>query len=56
MNDTLKKELQELISNEFINEPEDKQDMTPIMSQIYNWGINNITQKEMKKIIKRYKK
>ena len=56
MSKQLKKKLDDLISNEFINNPEDKQDMTPIMSQIYNWGINNITQKEMKRIIKLHKK
>ena len=56
MNDKLKKQLEELINNEFINNCEDKDDMTPIMREIYHWGFNNITQKEMKRIIKSFKK
>ena len=55
MNDTLKKELQELISNEFMNNCV-MEDMTPTMAEIFCWGINNITQKEMKRIIKLHKK
>jgi hypothetical protein len=55
MNDTLKKKLQELISNEFMNNCV-MEDMTPTMAEVFCWGINNITQKEMKKIIKRHKK
>ena len=56
MHDKLKKQLKELINNEFINHCEDKDDMTPIMREIYHWGFNNITQKEMKRIIKLRKK
>lgn len=55
MNDKLKKELQELIGNEFMNNCV-MDDMTPTMAEVYYWGINNITQKEMKRIIKLHKK
>ena len=34
----------------------DMEDMTPIMEEIYHWGYRNITQKEMKRIIKLRKK
>ena len=55
MNDKLKKKLQELIGNEFMNNCV-MEDMTPTMAEVYYWGINNITQKEMKRIIKQHKK
>ena len=56
MNDKLKKEIKNIISDNFINNPQEKDDMTPVMREIYHWGLNNITQKEMKRIIKLYKK
>ena len=55
MNDKLKKQLKELISNEIMSD-NIQEDMTPIMAEVYYWGLNNITQKEMKNIIKRLKK
>lgn len=55
MNDKLKKQLEELISNEIMSD-NIQEDMTPIMAEVYYWGLNNITQKEMKNIIKRHKK
>ena len=55
MNDKLKKQLKELISNEIMTDNV-IEDMTPIMSEIYTWGLNNISQKEMKRIIKLHKK
>ena len=55
MNDKLKKQLKELISNEIMTD-NIQEDMTPIMAEIYHWGLDNITQKEMKNIIKRHKK
>ena len=55
MNDKLKKQLLDLIGDDFQNR-EHLEDMTPIMSEIYNWGFANITQKEMKRIIKERKK
>ena len=55
MSKQLKKKLQELISNEFMNNCV-MEDMTPTMAEIFCWGINNITQKEMKRIIKLHKK
>ena len=55
MNDKLKKELSNLIGDDFMNNCE-MQDMTPIMSEIYHWGFANISQKEMKRIIKDRKK
>ncbi len=55
MNDKLKKQLKELISNEIMTD-NIIEDMTPIMSEIYTWGLNNISQKEIKRIIKSYKK
>ena len=55
MNDKLKKQLKELISDEIMTD-NILEDMTPIMSEIYTWGLNNISQKEMKRIIKSYKK
>jgi hypothetical protein len=51
MNDKLKKQLLDLIGDDFINNPEHKEDMTPIMREIYNWGLANINQKEIKRII-----
>jgi len=56
MNNKLKKQLKELISDEFVNYCENKEDMTPVMRAIYEWGFHNITQKEMKKIIQSHKK
>ena len=55
MNDKLKKELLDLIGDDFMNDAV-TEDMTPIMSEIYHWGFQNITQKEMKRIIKLKKK
>ena len=55
MNDTLKKELNKLISDDFMNNAI-MEDMTPIMSEVFAWGMRNITQKEMKRIIKLRKK
>ena len=55
MNDKLKKQLEELISNEIMSD-NIQEDMTPIMAEVYYWGLDNITQKEMKNIIKRHKK
>ena len=55
MSKQLKKKLQELISNEFMNNCV-MEDMTPTMAEIFCWGMRNITQKEMKRIIKLHKK
>jgi len=55
MNDKLKKQLEKLIGNEIMTNNV-IEDMTPIMSEIYTWGLNNMSQKEMKRIIKSYKK
>jgi hypothetical protein len=55
MNDTLKKELEKCISDDFMNNAI-MEDMTPIMSEVFAWGMRNITQKEMKRIIKLRKK
>jgi hypothetical protein len=54
-----KKELQkqyDKIVEENINSGDDpSMDMYPIMEDIYYWGLSNITQKELKKIIERNK-
>jgi len=50
----LQKELRNLIRNEDRNG--DLFDMTPLMSEIYHWGFRNISNKELKRIIKLYKK
>ena len=50
----LQKELRDLIRNEDRNG--DLFDMTPLMSEIYHWGFRNISNKELKRIIKLYKK
>ena len=55
MNDKLKKQLSDLIGDDFQNDCV-MEDMTPIMSEIFYWGLRNITQKEMKIIIKLRKK
>tara|TARA_R100000353_G_scaffold75042_1_gene57130 strand:+ start:3565 stop:3741 length:177 start_codon:yes stop_codon:yes gene_type:complete len=55
MNDTLKKELEKCIRDDFMNNAI-MEDMTPIMSEVFAWGMRNITQKEMKRIIKLRKK
>ena len=54
MNDTLKKELENLMKNE--DRDGDMEDMTPIMREIYHWGFFNISNKELKRLIKLYKK
>ena len=56
MNTKLKlhEELRNLLRNE--SRDGDMFDMTPIMSDIYYWGYRNISNKELKRIIKRYKK
>ena len=55
MNDKLKKQLSDLIGDDFQNDCV-MEDMTPIMSEIFYWGLRNITQKDMKRIIKLRKK
>ena len=55
LNDKLKKQLSDLIGDDFQNDCV-MEDMTPIMSEIFYWGLRNITQKEMKRIIKLRKK
>jgi DNA-binding CsgD family transcriptional regulator len=50
----LQKELRDLIRNEDRNG--DLFDMTPLMREIYHWGYRNISNKELKRIIKLYKK
>ena len=55
MNDTLKKQLDDLITDDFMSDAI-KHDMTPIMEEIYHWGFFNISNKELKRIIKLYKK
>ena len=55
MNDTLKKELLNLLRNENRLDGE-LEDMTPIMREIYFWGLSNITNKEIKRIIKSFNK
>ena len=49
----LKKEYDKIVGEQ-INNDEPK-DMYPIMEDVYWWGIRNITQKELKKIIERNK-
>ena len=50
----LQKEYDKIVGEQIDNnlEPED---MYPIMGDIYHWGLRNITQKELKKIIERNK-
>jgi len=55
MNDKLKKQLKELINNEIMSN-NIQEDMTPIMAEVFYWGLDNITKKEMNNIIKRHKK
>jgi len=55
MKDILKKELWKCINDDFMNDAV-MEDMTPIMSEVFAWGMRNITQKEMKRIIKLRKK
>ena len=44
------------IVEEHINSNDDpSMDMYPIMEDIYHWGLRNITQKDLKKIIERNK-
>ena len=50
----LQEELRNLIRNE--SRDGDMFDMTPLMSKIYYWGYRNISNKELKRIIKLYKK
>ena len=53
-----KSKLHEELRNLLMNESHDGDmfDMTPLMSEIYHWGYRNISNKELKKIIKEYKK
>mgnify|MGYP003626540334 FL=1 len=46
----LKKQLKKQISGEFVGSVV-KEDMTPTMRLVFNWGLRNITKYEMKKII-----
>ena len=55
MKDILKKELWKCINDDFMNDAV-MEDMTPIMREIYHWGFFNISNKELKRIIKLYKK
>ena len=51
----LEKEYDKIVE-EHINSGDDPgMDMYPIMEDIYHWGLRNITQKELKKIIERNK-
>ena len=50
----LREELRNLLRNESLDG--DMFDMTPLMSEIYHWGYHNISNKELKRIIKEYKK
>ena len=56
MNTKLKlhEELRNLLRNE--SHDGDMFDMTPLMSKIYYWGYHNISNKDLKRIIKSYKK
>jgi len=53
-----KSKLHEELRNLLMNESHDGDmfDMTPLMSEIYHWGYRNISNKELKRIIKLYKK
>ena len=50
----LHEELRNLLRNE--SHDGDMFDMTPLMSEIYDWGYRNISNKELKRIINLYKK
>ncbi len=51
----LKKQINNLISFDFLNNSEQSDDMTPTMADIYHWGYRNMPIKIMKEIIKRNK-
>ena len=51
----LEKEYHKIVGEQ-INNDEPQEDMFPIMSGVYYWGLRNIPQKELKKIIERNKK
>ena len=50
MSKQLKKQLNKQIGDEF-SVSVIKEDMTPTMRLVFNWGLRNITKHEMKKII-----
>ena len=52
----LRKEYDNIVGEQINSGDEPQEDMYPIMSDVYWWGIRNITQKELKKIIERYTK
>jgi len=52
----LKKQYNDIVGEQINSGDEPLEDMYPIMSEIYHWGLRNITQKEMKRIIERNKK
>ena len=50
----LKKQYNDIVEEQINNDIAD--DMFPIMRDVYHWGVRNIPQKELKKIIERNKK
>ena len=51
----LKKQYNDIVEEQINNVVEPLEDMYPIMSDVYWWGVRNIPQKELKKIIERNK-
>jgi len=51
----LKKQIDDCIGNDFQNNGELSEDMTPTMADIYHWGKRNMSIKIMKAIIKNNK-
>ena len=51
----LLKEYNKIVEENINNGDDLGMDMYPIMEDIYHWGLRNITQKELKKIIERNK-
>ena len=51
----LKKKIDDCIGNDFQNNGELSEDMTPTMADIYHWGKRNMSIKIMKAIIKNNK-
>ena len=56
MKKKLKKEYDKIVEEHIHSGDDPCMDMYPIMEDIYHWGLRNINQKDLKKIIERNKK
>jgi|TARA_R110002020_G_scaffold278064_2_gene493488 hypothetical protein len=46
-----RKQLDKAISQDFMNPETEKSDMTPVMESVYFWGLRNIPEREIDRIL-----